>query len=362
MRILACITAIALCLSLCGCSLLPQEDQIRFVPLVEEYQQEAYDLAAVTRKDLRKTVSLSCSFISVESETLYFGVDGEPNDKVFVAKGEKVKAGQLLAQLSLEGLDEELEDLERSIRQLELRCEALEENRALDLDRKKLTTPQENLEEALKAVNRQYDDQKQTITDEMDLIRMQIDQNRQKIAQRQVRATMDGTLTYLYPFEPNEVVNSTKQRVALIENLEKRVFRLRTVYWDRFAPGQVYSVDCVASLVEAEVVTATELGLEEEEKKENRAAFIYLRPTISSLSVPTDYGMVLELELDFRENALVLPAQCVHKGDIGSDVYYVYCVDNFGFRHTEEVQVGITVDGWVEILSGLHEGDPVVMG
>ena len=70
-----------------------------------------------------------------------------------------------------------------------------------------------------------------------------------------------------------------------------------------------------------------------------------------------DRGAVT-LELDRREDVLYVNASAVKHMD---DKRFVYVQDENGLRAMAEVETGFEAGGFVEILSGLEEGDAVIL-
>ena len=63
--------------------------------------------------------------------------------------------------------------------------------------------------------------------------------------------------------------------------------------------------------------------------------------------------------LDYRDNALVVPAKAVTTVAGQTVVYYV---DEDGLRAYKPVETGLAANGMVEILSGLEEGEAIITG
>ena len=70
-------------------------------------------------------------------------------------------------------------------------------------------------------------------------------------------------------------------------------------------------------------------------------------------------GMLLTAEVVMSERvALVVPEHAVFQVQ---DRAYVYRVDGERVAHQQEIQMGARRFGWVEVLGGLEEGDPIVV-
>ena len=62
-----------------------------------------------------------------------------------------------------------------------------------------------------------------------------------------------------------------------------------------------------------------------------------------------------------HDDVLYLPVTTVKNTNTnGTNVYYVYCIDDNGLRYTKVVEIGLAAGGIVEIVSGLEEGEMVL--
>ena len=98
-RICALLAALLLPAVLSGCFLLPTEEELPVLAVVDEQTAETYKLSYVTRGDLEQWVSITCRFQSLQQEHLRFQYDGRTVGKVYVEVGDDVVPGQLLAEL-----------------------------------------------------------------------------------------------------------------------------------------------------------------------------------------------------------------------------------------------------------------------
>ena len=66
----------------------------------------------------------------------------------------------------------------------------------------------------------------------------------------------------------------------------------------------------------------------------------------------------LTLTLDTREDVLYVSADAISSAEGRSFVYYI---DEQGMRRMQEVEVGLETGKLTEILSGLDEGDEIIL-
>ena len=346
----------ALCLS--SCALLPEEEAFERAPVIRDYQAQSYKLAFAERGDLIKTVKVSCAYVPVQSEKLAFQVGGEYIDEIFVSTGDSVKKGQVLGQLRLNGAQEQIEACRKELESLDLRLKQLDERQSLE--DKKVRVQYEGdaqaLEEALRALEERYALQRQSLEDSRLLTGKRMAEYEKRLAERQLVAGFDGTVTYVRSF--SEGARSTLgERVITLADSTLSLFRAETEYWDLFAPGETRVIVASKREYEAVVVTEEELGLKSTEKTEGKRANVYFKLLQPAPDLEDNDRGSLELILDERRDVVLLPEKAISRM---GDMQVVYYLDEEGIRRYREVQTGLEANGLIEIVSGVREGDAVI--
>lgn len=348
-------------LILSSCGLLPEEETFRTAPVIKTYEKEEFQEVVVVRGDMQLTNQISCTYIPLKTENPSFSVSGELFDEIFVEVGDRVEKGQLLAQLDLSGAEEAIASSTEQINRLKMQMDALEENRALELQRQKITlgdASEEALNEALQRTNSQFDAQKQPLQDELTVVQIRLKEARTLLEERQMRAGMDGTVTYVYNVKDDER-SVAGNRVITIADTSSSLFKADTKLWNRFKPGDEHIITANKTEYEAVVVSEAELGMEETEKQEGKSADVYLKLKNPAFDLEElTYG-TLVLLLDSRKDVLMVPEKAVATSKGKSIVYYQ---DEAGLKAYKEVEIGLIAEGMVEIVSGLTEGESVIVG
>lgn len=393
------IPALCACLiALPACGLLPKEEEHHTAPVIQTTQQEEYEFAYVQRGDLEQTATVNCVYQPVQTEALSFPVGGVAYDQVYVSLGDKVKKGQLLAQLELSGADEALAAREQRLKELALEMDNLEENRGYALERTELQLQDgswSKLQEALDNVNADYDLQKQALEDEQYITQLEKEEYEAALNARQIRANFDGTVTTLKKM-PRTETSVAGSPVITVSDTDNAVFMGSTPLWDHFQQGQTVEIDVRGTVYTATVVTEEELGLPPVEKEPGKAAKLYFKPSQpvaaggeaeaegegseenesgegespegesgtegESTSPLTDNSMVngtIKLLLDSRKDVLLLPRSALSTAGGETVVYYV---DENGLRAYKTVEIGLESHEMVEVLSGVQEGEAVIVG
>lgn len=360
-RILVFLLAISFLL-LSACSLLPPEESIRVAPMIPENESVEFNTVTVERIDMVLSQKVTCTYDSQGYERLLFEAKDLPFDRYYVQLGDRVTAGQLLAELDMSDIEARLSELHLDLSLLELQISAVEEDRALALERRRILmegSSAEELAQALAEVNKQFDRRGQSLKDEVYLIKLQIQECEAEIPTRQLRAGIDGIVSYLYDFSTDPTGKKLTANAIRLVDPDRTFFRTSTTLWPYLEVGKTFYLLAGTEICNITVIPATELGFEEEERVEGSDATVYFQADriVTGLEVGDRSSITVVLET--REDALAVPVKAVTTVGGQTMVYYV---DEEGMRAYKPVEIGIAANGMVEILSGLEEGEAIISG
>ena len=358
-KIAAAAVIAAVCVTMSSCSLLPEEETFGYAPVVSEYEHVELKSAECTRGDMALTKTVSCTYVPVRTEYLKFGVSGVNYDEVFINVGDSVEEGQLLAQLRLDSIPDSIASVERSIEEYRMKLEHNEENRQLALKRQELRRESmtgEDYDEAVRTINESYDDNAASINDSIDILNLRLEAYNRDLANRQLIAPMNGTVTYIKKMQTYDV-STIGEKMMSIADSTMSLFRAQTEYWDHFAPGDQYTITANKTEYEATVMSEEELGLKAQTKEAGQKAYVYFALNEPTFELEDNDKGTLVLVLDTRENVLMVPEAAIAEIN-GSSV--VYFQDENGLRQYKNVTTGLTANKFVEIIDGLSEGETVV--
>lgn len=91
---LACISCI-----LSGCSIFPEEEELRKTPIIQAYEQEPFRKVEVQRGELKQYEKVEAVCMSVGEKQYSFSVSDCAYQGIYVTQGEKVEVGKVLAEL-----------------------------------------------------------------------------------------------------------------------------------------------------------------------------------------------------------------------------------------------------------------------
>ena len=344
-----------------GCGLLPMEEQYEKAPLIPEYQKEQWQMDYVRRGDLVQSQVVTCTYMPVQTQTLSFAVADARFDTLFVSAGDRVEAGQLLAQLDVSGLQEQIEDCELQLEKLQLQIAAVEENLKLALERETILqegNSQQEREAALEKIRSQYDLQKQPLLDEKEILQMQLEDSRTKLDNRCLYAGIDGVVTFVRSVKKGDRIGAG-EKVVVIEDSATSAFCADSRYWSYFQPGQEYMITVAGTQYRTRVVSEEELGLPANDYTDEIYGLTYFQLLEQASALEDGDRGTVTVVLDTRQDVLMVPASAVTNL---KDYTVVYYQDEEGMKNYKIVEVGMEADGMVEIIAGLTEGECIITG
>lgn len=345
------IAAAVLPLMLTACQLLPAEEELPAAPVIHSYEAAEYKQTAVIRGDLSLTRRVPCEYVPASKEQLAFSLGGEYIDRICVAEGDQVQPGQLLAELVKDDLTEQIAAQEYEIQVLELKQQHLEENMALELSRlEALHVGAKQKQEA----REKYEQQLQETGDSLYIQGLCLEELRSELELRQLRAGIGGTVTFVRSLAPGQ--RSTEGRVMItIADMTSTAFTVKGDDAAYFPPGTHTFIQQGGRELEAVSVDAAELGITNSEET-SRA---YLRLIQPDPTLEDGVKGYIELTLDSRQDVLYVSKKAIKTA---GNRRFVYLLDENDLKVTRDVTTGLEAGDFVEITSGLSEGESVIIG
>ena len=346
------ILCLILGLSLSGCFLLPKEAATPELPLVTPYSGEEYITAQVSRGDFSLVREVTFAFQATRREKLSFGITGKNYGAVNVEVGDTVEAGQLVAWLDVTDVEQRISVVEAEIARLTIKLEEAETAYQLALESEKLQGNVSTVTSDARAADAAYYKAS---------LELQEGKMAELLAEREslrLYATISGTVTYAKSLYPGATSNKT-DIIVTITDTTSSVFHANTEHHALFKEGSEVTV--VSDSVEYPCIVrnSAELGMEASasNKAQGREAVCLEVVGAETPSSNSAKGNVT-LELDSRHDVLMLPKRAVFKVE---DACYVYYEDENGLKSAREIQCGLESDKWIEVISGLEEGDSVIL-
>lgn len=320
--------------TIAGCSLLPKEEETLKPPLVKP-AQENYSTVDVQKGAIVKTITGSGTFESVNTDVSQFTGQGGRIDKILVKSGDKVKKGDVLVQLILDGLDIQVKE------------------QKLALEKAKYGFQQA----------RGGNEQARLIAElQVELEQTKYDRLSKQYNSRQLVSGIDGEVVFTESLKEGDFVEAyqtlvtvadpTKLRVAIrVENAED----IRAV--DVGATADVtYNQEKIVGKVVQTPSSSPET--QNRDLADKYAKTLYIE--VPKLPKDARIGGIADVRiiLDQRENVIKIPRSGL-RSYLGRN--FVRVLEDGKRLREVDVEVGLTGATEIEIISGLTEGQVIVL-
>jgi len=381
--LLGLITLMLISVVLPACQLLPAEENLPSVPVVQSYETKEYKYVTVARGDLVSSVTVGVSYQLTKKEDLSFPIGGLLIDPLTISSGQTVKKGDVLATLDMNSYQPQLDAQQYQINVLYKQREHLEQSLELELthfdamlksleqELQQLQTsePTQKVQQQIEALQKQmesieqrrasaqstFDSKVKSIDDSIYLKLLQMEELEATGGGRWLVAGMDGVISYLRPMKSGQ--RSVKgERFITISDFDSAAFAAQTDHAEHFIVGSEVTVNCQGTSYKATVVEPEDLGLEVTE--EQRAKMIYLKLKEPDPTLKERTSGTVELTLDSRSDVLYILHKAVRTTDGNT---FVYVLDENNLRTMRNVTIGLKAGTLVEVISGLNEGDRVLV-
>ena len=303
---------------LAGCVLFPKEEEVLAPPLMKPVEV-SYSTVKAKREDIVKTIQGSASFVSTESKYVYFSARGGRLKAIYVKQGDKVKKGDLLAELYTDEVESQIKQQELLLRKAQITYEQMKESGA----------------------------------DKYELEKAYIDS---KIAELQLKELKkQGTVTYVDTnIGPGDNVDAF-QNLVRIANPKDLYLAYSGTDLSSFPMGAKVDVTIGDKGYQGQVIlTPANVPSDAEESLKEQIG-------ISIKDLPKDVEMgdnaKIALILDESKDAIVLPRQAV-RNYMGRK--YVNILED-GLNNERDVETGIETATEVEVRKGVEEGEEIIL-
>lgn len=337
-RRLIATVGVALCLT--GCGILPTEEEFDAAPVLKEYEGASFNKVTVTRGTLEKTEEISGKYKGTVKE------DIEPDGasvikKIYVKKGDRVKAGDVVMQYELPGSEKTLKESNEKIEKTKLQITQARELMKLEVEKQKKIGG--GSKEIANARN-QYEQQIKALESSLELLKMDAKIAKEEIEEEQITASVNGVVTYVD--SKAEGTYGTEGEAAIkIEGKKKNRFEANSKYASHCKEGDIVTIEVRGQEYKATV-----------KKDPESTDSVYFYPR-SKLNLEDGTVCSYQVILKEKKDILYLPSSIVYSM---GDKHVVYYEDANGLKSTKEVSIGETIDNFVEITAGLEENEQVI--
>lgn len=315
-----------------GCGMLPKADQAELLDLIEPPAIAEKPVYTAARGTIEKKSSGTGKVMTDPTASLHFTEEGRKVKAVGIAVGDRVKKGQVLAELDTDDLEIQMLRKEVEIRRKELDIiAALRGDTGEEADRK--------LAER-----------------EMALLQAEMAELRDKRDGSRLIAPFDGEVTSL-AIEPGDAIPAYES-AAVVSDLSGRVAAVK--FGSDALAAIAVGMEAVIDLngVGERIGRVARLPVDPDagEEEGNLDAYVLIGlDSYEGIAVGTPLSAAIVTKR--REDTVLIPPSALrtHAGRT-----YVQAVDESGSKREIDVEVGMTTATEIEIVKGLEAGQQVV--
>lgn len=349
----------AAALLLGGCGQTREQESI--VVIEHEAEEIAYQFTVAERGDVVKTEKIRCVYRQTREQEVSFPVSGRLVDRVYVKKGDRVRKGDILIELSSENLEERIEDLEYTIARNELLLGYTDVNESNAISGLWVNYlyysgmsegDKKNLNNSIESIQRSYRYQREDYSDALEADRQELERLKDELKSSRIYAELDGVVYKLESWLQGTTSQQGKVVMTIADTSECLFEASAPELAEWFREGETVRMSVTSGSAAGDYLV---LPRNMEEWGDTQLFSVYEGPENAEIEVGT-YGTI-QVVTDSREDVLFVDSAAVFTADGKS---YVYVLGENNMREVRWVETGLYGDNRVEILSGLAEGEKVI--
>lgn len=350
---------IMISMGLSACSLAPKEEVLPDAPIITTGNVKPYRSVEVIQGDIIEKVKFDCVYEAFSTEQLGFAVNGKRIDHIYVSEGDYVAAGDILADLEMDDINNQIVTRRKNIEHLNLRLSNEKEKKELAMKNylmlQNVDGYQDQLAKAYELEIVNYENSISKIMDDLHIEQMRYESLEKEVRDRQIIAGINGIVSYVASFNRYDRSNKDKNVISIYDP-DTMVFVVSNQNPELFNTGDSMSVLVSGTEYQGTVIRPDESEDTDESSKKINEVYIKVEDENNSLQ-SGDRGEIT-FTLTQLYDVLYLPSVAVYEEEGKA---FVYIEDEGGFKSIKEVEIGLKADGKVEIISGLQKADKVII-
>jgi macrolide-specific efflux system membrane fusion protein len=372
---------ILLTIFLCsGCAIIPREDDTVAPPL-KEPPQVTYESKEIKKATIERKIQCSGHFISISQKDLSFKNQNGKLKSINVKYGDKVKKGQLIAELItdniLNSVQQQQVTLDKSVLSISnTRINNARQEETLKLEIKNLKKEYSNmkllpdvysskeLQDTLDKLNEKQASYNSTVLtnknslalaeNDIKLNKLELEKLNQQLADSRIIAPIDGVVSYVNEIKVGDNVEAYKTLVS-ISDPNDLVLTYSDDQVSYFALGSKVNIKCSNKEFKGTVVQTPATMPKDADENIKNSVMIKADASLSEYKI----GDIAEISLmlEKKEDTVVIPKSSLQT--MGARKY-VYVLEN-GIRSERDVETGTENQSEIEVIKGLSEGDKLII-
>lgn len=346
---------------LAGCSPMGKDGE-NLILIEKEQEVISFEMEVASVSDVKKTEKATCTYQQVNDASLSFGVSGKRVAKVYVEEGDTVTKGQLLAELDIGNAEERIRDLEYSIAKNELQLQYIDTNEQNEISSVWLrylyqsgqtTAEYEATTESVEGIQQRYRYLREDCQDALSLDKKQLEILQNDVKQSRIYASMDGSVSKIKKKLEGSTTVRDEEVIKIIDSSEC-LFAVKDV-----SLKQWFKEGVEVDLKLAYGTGAGDYKLVPYNMDSWTDSILFTLSDIhENANIEVGVSGTLRYTTGYRTQVLSVPLRAVHQAE-GKN--FVYVLGDNQMREVRWIETGLFGDERVEVLSGLTEGEKVII-
>lgn len=318
-------------IALSGCSLMPQEEEALAPPLVQGSEVQ-YVTEPAVKGTISDVVTESCTAVAASQYNLSFGSHGGYLKTRNFLSGDQVKKGDVLATLDSGDLETQLENAKIELQILQLDLQQAQEN------------PPENGGTNYAAERIKLQIQQHNLT---------IANLEKQLSEATIVAPISGVITFVADLNVGDYIDA-KKTLFTVADTSKVEYSYTGPKVTKLSVG----MDCTVSIDGTDYAGKISMSQATAPKEFADQMKDTVRISVDGIpQVSIGSKANFSCTVNTKQDVIIIPRNALsgYSGD-----YYVYVLED-GLKTEKTVEVGISTSTQVEILSGISEGDQVIV-
>lgn len=365
---------------LSGCYFFPTEEE-SLAPPIQQPSEVLYETVEVKKDDIVNETKCTAYAIPIKKVNLSFLYRGGYLKEVHVSKGEKVKKGDILAELDNESILDNLKKTRLTLKNDNIAYEEFIKNGDIDIQlaeyelkklEEELTTKKaikgeyslsdiksvESRIEKQKLIVQQrkysYETNKINKKQKIEMTNYNLEQQEKELEKSKIVATIDGEVSYINDIAIGEYMNARKTFITVVDDAKLQLEYEGSKSKD-FKKGMKIVAKINKEEIEGEVtLTVNDVPYEEMEFYKDKVRF-------SLDKLPEDIRMNqsigIRAVLEEAHDVIVIERNNVNSFGVTK---YVRILDDNDMPISVNIQTGIENSTQVEVVKGLKVGDRII--
>jgi multidrug efflux pump subunit AcrA (membrane-fusion protein) len=301
---------------------------------IESYTKIGYDTTTVQSGDISPVLELSLTPDEFETKSYKIEQSDYEVEKVNVAEGDRVEVDDVMVEFKADDIQKTIDEY----------TEEKEENEMLI----------EHYQKLQQISGEDYSSDIEGLREDIDIANTYIEEQNEKKKDYSLIAEKAGTVTYVNEWLNYGYVNANEVLVTVASGSSNYTATTDDSY--EFKVGDVYQADFQLASYDMKVVSVNEY---KDAATDKNMKTILFEPMENMTGVTETDKLTMTIKKPVISNVVYVDENVVLESEKGK--YYVYTINEDGYRTAVEVTIGDTVDGYTIIETGLTAGEQVTL-